>query len=207
MFCSNCGKEIADGMKFCMNCGTPVADQPQTAQSDIEKHRNYNDDNYSDNDDDDELEEDEDEEDDNDDNYSDNNDNYSNRKLRHGFTSFYLWLCILCFGIAILVLLIDFFMNGELILSFYSNMSNWDIWVMRIGVILSGYGFIKLLKWEKSGFWLIVGVTVAIFILNPTHEAVTIKSVIATVVPVGILFGVLQFKNAYNAKSTWEQLN
>jgi hypothetical protein len=31
MFCSNCGKEVAKGLKFCTNCGTPVAPQPQAA--------------------------------------------------------------------------------------------------------------------------------------------------------------------------------
>ena len=29
MFCSNCGKEVAEGMRFCTNCGTPVAAQSQ----------------------------------------------------------------------------------------------------------------------------------------------------------------------------------
>ena len=28
MFCTNCGKEIKDGVKFCPNCGTPVSDEP-----------------------------------------------------------------------------------------------------------------------------------------------------------------------------------
>lgn len=33
MFCSHCGKEIADEARFCSSCGTPVAGtQPQTAQ-------------------------------------------------------------------------------------------------------------------------------------------------------------------------------
>jgi hypothetical protein len=31
MFCSNCGKEVAKGLKFCTNCGTPVAAQSQAA--------------------------------------------------------------------------------------------------------------------------------------------------------------------------------
>jgi hypothetical protein len=31
MFCSNCGKEVAEGMRFCTNCGTPVASQAQAA--------------------------------------------------------------------------------------------------------------------------------------------------------------------------------
>ncbi|HEY7905236.1 MAG TPA: zinc-ribbon domain-containing protein, partial [Casimicrobiaceae bacterium] len=25
MFCANCGRLVADGMKFCPHCGTPVA--------------------------------------------------------------------------------------------------------------------------------------------------------------------------------------
>lgn len=31
MFCANCGKEVADGLRFCTNCGTPVTAQQQAA--------------------------------------------------------------------------------------------------------------------------------------------------------------------------------
>lgn len=31
MFCNNCGKEIADDMKFCDGCGRPVGQQPNAA--------------------------------------------------------------------------------------------------------------------------------------------------------------------------------
>jgi hypothetical protein len=30
VFCKNCGKKVADGVKFCTNCGTPIVAQPQT---------------------------------------------------------------------------------------------------------------------------------------------------------------------------------
>lgn len=32
MFCGNCGKENADGVKFCMNCGKPLVDQSEKVE-------------------------------------------------------------------------------------------------------------------------------------------------------------------------------
>ena len=32
MYCSKCGKEIADGSRFCSFCGSPVAEMPSPVQ-------------------------------------------------------------------------------------------------------------------------------------------------------------------------------
>jgi len=40
MFCSNCGKEIADGVKFCTNCGKAVNDAaPVAAMTNVSVHK------------------------------------------------------------------------------------------------------------------------------------------------------------------------
>jgi len=130
----------------------------------------------------------------------------SNKKLRHGFTSFWLWLCIIFYIIGILVLLVDFLMDGELIAYQYPNITDFDIWVIRIVAVLYVYALKNLLNWKKSGFWLTVAVTAITIVLDPFNSGLSIYTIIGMALPVGILYGVLQFKNAYNAKSAWEQL-
>ena len=33
MFCSNCGKEVADGTKFCPNCGQEIGGKPKSERA------------------------------------------------------------------------------------------------------------------------------------------------------------------------------
>ena len=132
---------------------------------------------------------------------------FANRNLRHGFTSFYLWLCVFLYIAGALTFLIDFFLlENEIRGLLYPYLSDFNVWVLIIASVLYAYAYKELINWRKAGFWMIIGLTVIMLIMNPTNINFNIYSVIGTVFPVGILFGVLQFKNAYNAKSTWEQL-
>jgi hypothetical protein len=211
MFCTNCGGKINEGAQFCTFCGTAVhaatavitgheapalppvpfqnrqeagARPPvmQPFQQQINIHLPPE---------------------------SEPRADIENRRLRHGFTSFWLWIIFIANIAGLLALLIDFFSDGEFMAEWFHGSSDFDKWVIRIACILSFWAAKKLLfDWEKSGFWLTVIVNVVFIFLNPLkqNEEDFYTGIIIQAVSIGILFGVLQFKNAYNAKSTWEQL-
>ncbi|MDR0312191.1 MAG: zinc ribbon domain-containing protein, partial [Treponema sp.] len=133
--------------------------------------------------------------------------NIGNKRLRNGFTSFWLWLSFILCSLALLILLADFFvLHNEMIVQMIPHSSNLEEWIFRIVCILLFWGYKQLLfDWSKSGFWMVVIASAVFIFLYPLDNLLGVF--IAQVAAVGILFGVLQFKNAYNAKSTWEQLS
>lgn len=132
----------------------------------------------------------------------------SNKKLRHGFTTFWLVLLMIGHIVGVLVVALEFFwpeLQAEFRAGFpYATDS--DMWTLRIGFLVFVYALIKLIRFEKLGFWLYLGTSVATTILLAEPFGMTYGNIISGVVSLGILFGVLQFKNAYNARSTWDQL-
>jgi len=128
-----------------------------------------------------------------------------NRKLRHGFTSFWLWLNLLGTIPLFALLVIGFFM-GEIPFELLTTGA------FAVGLGLGIFGLWQIIKhWKKSGFNEIVlgygAVNVGvIFVNDESFDGAVIVSIITSLVAIAIIYGVLQFKNAYNAKSTWEQL-
>jgi hypothetical protein len=136
--------------------------------------------------------------------------NKPDRKLRHGFTSFYLWLGKI-FGILVslfvIVDIVDLGLGGDwrLLANVFPQSSFFDLWVIRILMIVLYLSFESILGWKRSGFWLYSVSMIAYSFLNSVKDNV-FANLIGSVISIGILYGVLHFHNAYNGKSTWEQL-
>jgi hypothetical protein len=177
MFCPNCGSKIDDGAKFCSSCGTAVNTTPPETPVVYTPASPAS--------------------------------NFGNRRLRHGFTSFWLWSSFIFGILGLIVFLLDLLMDGNLTGDSLAYSSSGDMWVIRIASAASAYAYWLLIKWEKSGFWMLIGIGVVSLFLNPWKfdgENLLIVIFVCAVI-IGALFGVLQFKNAFNAKSTWEQLD
>jgi len=181
MFCPNCGSKIDDGAKFCSSCGTAcgTAVNSTPTQETVVAYT-----------------------------AASPASNFENRRLRHGFTSFWLWSNLIFQLFGLLVFLLDMLMDGNLTGDSLPYSSSGDMWVIRIASAASAYASWRLIKWEKSGFWMFIGICVALLFLNPYKldgEGFFIAIIVYAAI-IGALYGVLQFKNAFNAKSTWEQL-
>jgi hypothetical protein len=135
--------------------------------------------------------------------------NKPDRKLRHGFTSFYLWLGKIFGILASLFVILEFFAvtfaDLRLLADIFPQSSSFDLWVIRIFMIVLYLSFQSILNWKSSGFWLYSVSMIAYSFLNPVKDNV-FANLIASAISIGILYGVLHFHNAYNGKSTWEQL-
>jgi hypothetical protein len=147
------------------------------------------------------------------------------RKLRHGFTSFVLWLFRLGSWLGFFVVLIELGIvldiypvidlgialgtslgiGGNFLADWLPLSSSFDLWVIRIILFLTFLSIELLFQWSRGGFWLYTFVMAASVILNPTKEEIS-GNLIVSAISVGILYGILQIHNAYNAKTTWEQL-
>jgi hypothetical protein len=127
------------------------------------------------------------------------------RKLRHGFTSFYLWLGKIFGILASLFVAVDFVLDWGLLADNFPQASSFNLWVIRILMVVLYLSFEGILGWKTSGFWLYSVSMVAYSFLNPMKGEI-FANLIPSAVSIGILYGVLQFHNAYNGKTTWEQL-
>ena len=118
-FCSNCGVNLEEGVKFCSDCGnaigkgkrSPVQNQePSPAIVETVQPSGH-------------------------------------RKLRHGFTSFWLWLGLIGYGLMVLLFAIDlFFLDNEIFEEFSGKGFRGGI-PFLIGLV----AFYKLINWERWG--------------------------------------------------------
>jgi hypothetical protein len=174
-FCSNCGSKIEDGVKFCQGCGTPVA-APQTAQTpvpDIQQPfpQQTAETNAA-------------------------SGITTPEKMRHGFTTFWLWLGIIgSIIIGIIPILDGNFAGG-------------------IYYLVDAIPYIALLKWKKWGFGTFICLCFWPIIWPPVTNIQTayelgmppaLFGILVLAIGTAILFGVLKLKGR-NGKSAWEQL-
>jgi|TergutMp193P3_1026864.scaffolds.fasta_scaffold177792_2 ACR3 family arsenite efflux pump ArsB len=71
------------------------------------------------------------------------------------------------------------------------------------------YGLWKIIKrWKRAGFYWIVAACIALigygFIYAPSE---VVSAIVTLAIYLGLTYVVLRFRNSYNAKSTWEQLD
>ncbi|GHU17013.1 hypothetical protein FACS1894163_07400 [Spirochaetia bacterium] len=111
-----------------------------------------------------------------------------NVKIRHGFTAFWLWLCLILNLIGgIILLATEYFTPGAM-------------------AIASAFAIILILCWKKIGFWGLVVVQIVMLLTTVEGGRDQLGTAIGSVViSVAIMFGVLHLRNAYGV-NTWEQL-
>ena len=147
------------------------------------------------------------------------------RKLRHGFTSFWLWLHYIWNIVGFLFLIILFLLYNEyeeviegvieelseIILYFFPALLSlktllyWSIAVMAATI----FGLWKIIKkWQRSGFyWLVAANSVTIVITLIYLPSNVISTIWNSAIYIGLTYLILRLRNGYNAKSTWEQLD
>lgn len=216
--CTNCGKELQDNQSFCTACGTPVNAKnlpsintpvvipPQNQQNNHQQYSqqipfqqqiNINIPNQQAN------------------NVSANN----NIKIRHGLTSFWLWLGLIGNIFNLITIILILFLYSYLMLEhdwifeimiLFNPLFASDVWIFILMVItiIGIIGLWKIIKkWKRSGFYIFVFFCVVnyIFILVLMPSSGFYYIVQCGVYPV-LTYCILRIRNNYNNKSTWEQL-
>lgn len=156
-------------------------------------------------------------------------------KQRHKFISFWLWFCIFANLISIISSVITYqnlgnlgyygmqLINQGVDLEPFRNAIHPHILILQIVAVISGICMIvsysKLLKWKKSGFWILVVTAIVTAIINTimmncikqdyallgmSYNWNPIVQVIVTPISVFILWAILQIKQ--DGVSCWRQL-
>ena len=85
----------------------------------------------------------------------------------------------------------------------YEPMSDRLVTFVLTGVMIVGY--IGLLKWKKSGFYIIVGAQILNWFMSISIGMLKGWYIIVPFISIAILFAILQIKK--NGKSCWSQLS
>ncbi|MDR3301653.1 MAG: zinc-ribbon domain-containing protein [Spirochaetaceae bacterium] len=127
------------------------------------------------------------------------------KKLRHGFTSFWLWANFIGNLLVTAGLFVFHVLGSEL---FESSYYDDNYFMLAVGISAWGLYFI-IFKWKKFGFYMLLFVTIAATGIDLLHsfEVDRLQCFISFAISNAILYGVLHFRNAFNAKTTWEQLH
>jgi hypothetical protein len=134
------------------------------------------------------------------------------KQLRHGFTSFWLWSNFIVSLLGVVgILYLEYFTGGE------HEFTSFQFWTLLLTSVLSAYGLHRIIfEWAKGGFYWLVFVTIAATVFNTLDvlngfindsEISRLQCFISFAIPNALLYGVLHFRNAFNAKTTWEQLS
>lgn len=123
-------------------------------------------------------------------------------KSRAGFTTFYLWLGIVLNSLMGIAYFVTIFTRIGL-------WSTYDPMYTRIyGFISSAilfYGYLSLMRWNKSGFYILILMAGISQIMNLVAGGTLSFSTFFPLFSVLILYAVLQIRK--NGKSCWEQLS
>lgn len=125
-----------------------------------------------------------------------------NEKQRNGFVSFWLWCCIVINAIIEVMYLFSLFGNRGVMYGF-EPMSDRIINFIMTGLLIAAY--ISLLKWKKSGFYLIVGLGILRWIITLSFGHFKVLDLFAPFISIAVLYLILQIKK--NGKSCWSQLS
>ncbi|MBQ9193754.1 MAG: hypothetical protein IJ156_08560 [Bacteroidales bacterium] len=117
---------------------------------------------------------------------------------RHGFISFWLWLCAIANGIMSIIYFLLLFSSKGL----WSGTPE-PIW-LRLSWLFSSLitllGFVMLLEWRKTGFYVVLGVqsiglAIVLFASVFSNVGTTFPAIISTVAGIAILYGVLNLRH------------
>jgi len=130
-------------------------------------------------------------------------------KIRHGFTSFWLWLNLVLYGISALLLIFV----PEISLFLFGSDPGFETRLVLGGLVggLAAWGIIYMLGWNRWGFWLfalgaLVNEFFAAIVLGANTSADLKPFMISTLISVAIMFGVLRIRNIFGL-TTDEQMH
>lgn len=117
---------------------------------------------------------------------------------RHGFISFWLWLCAVTNGIMSIFYLWHLFSSKGL----WSGTPEptWFRLSWLFSSLINLLGFVLLLEWRKTGFYVILGVqliglAIALFASVFANVVNTVPSIISTIAGIAILYGILHLRH------------
>jgi hypothetical protein len=121
----------------------------------------------------------------------------SSGKDRHGFTSFWLILCLIgnALGAAFLLL------GSNMLSSLYDQET---LLYMGIAALVSTIAVIMILCWKKTGFWILFGAHIVSSFLTYDNGSSSIGQIAFGFISIAIVYGVLHLRR--NNKTTWEQM-
>lgn len=123
-------------------------------------------------------------------------------KCRAGFTTFYLWLGLVLNSIMGIAYFATIFTRKGL-------WSAYDPMYTRIyGFVSSAilfFGYLSLMRWNKSGFYILMAMAGVTLIMNLFAEGTVSFSTFSPIFSIMILYAVLKIHK--NGKSCWDQLS
>lgn len=158
-------------------------------------------------------------------------------KERNGFVTFWLWFAIVgCVINGFMTYLstsslgnlglagMDLIVNGTDVKTIAASLSNYTLMLTIAGIVASLlmiWGYVKLLNWHKSGFWMILATALIIAPMNYilVQKIIGIynglgfyltgitpwQQAVVSIVSIAILWGILQLRK--DGVSCWSQLD
>ena len=124
------------------------------------------------------------------------------QRMRSGFTTFYLWFCIVVNSLFSVAYFVTIFTHKGL-WSAYDPMSSRIYGFVTSAVLVLGY--FALLKWKKWGFKILLFMGVVLLMMNMFYGGPVSFFTFSPIVSLLVLYVVMQIKK--NGKSCWEQLD
>lgn len=126
---------------------------------------------------------------------------------RNGFISFWLWLCTIANSVMAIIYFLLLFSSRGLFSSTPEPLWLRFTWLISTIVIL--VGFIMLLSWRKTGFYVllasqVIGMVILLIETELFDSATTLTTIVSTIIGVLILYGVLQLKS--DGVSYWDAM-
>lgn len=123
-------------------------------------------------------------------------------KKRAGFTTFYLWLGLVCNSLMGIAYFATIFTRKGL-------WSAYDPMYTRIyGFVSSAilfFGYLSLMRWNKSGFYILIGMAGVNLMMDLFAGGTVSFATFSPIFSAMILYAVLQIRK--NGQSCWEQLS
>lgn len=121
---------------------------------------------------------------------------------RHGFISFWLYLGLVVNIISVIVYFLLLFSSKGLWTGTPEPTWLRIAWLLQSAALV--FGYYLLLKWRKSGFYLIAGMIVAGIIINILTSAISVATFFP-IIPCVILYLILQIKK--DDTSYWDLMD
>ena len=128
------------------------------------------------------------------------------QKIRHGFTTFWIWLNLLGNGVFGIFGCYIFLVFPNRVLERFPHIGSYWKLIFVCMIVITGVtiiGFCELLNWKKIGYWIILGVQ--IFSTIGYFSNGLIDNAIWEITNSLLLFGILQLRK--NGIDTWGQLS
>jgi hypothetical protein len=127
-----------------------------------------------------------------------------NIRLRHGFTSFWLWLNFLALVISGLIIVLAFMIIDDADFNYYYSIDKGSLIFLLPSLGTGLYGLWNIIKnWKQSGFmYYVISHILGLIWVFLSSRSSFVGMIITSIIGIGITYWTLKIRNSYNAKST-----